>query len=420
MSPRLHQNPVFRGWLGLFGTLALIFLVRQWSRGGADIIASDGVGYFAHLPSLLLDGNADYSNEFARFGRQGRNHWPVGTAILWLPSYLMGHLVALLAGLFGLGWRTDGTGLPEQLACCLASIAMGCAAVAISYSVARRWFTTQDCLLGVTGLLLGSNLVYYLLVEPYMAHAASAFLASVFLAMCCQESPLDARRATQFGLLAGLMALTRPQDGLFLSLPFVLAWLRGQSPRQLWAPLLAAGLVSAALFAPQVLLWQSDSPSASTQSSSKAMQAAGPVAHWVPGGGHNWLSPRLSKTLVGPREGLFLWHPITLTAVAGLVWAALRGHKVAAVGLLGFLIELYVVAGWGGQGQTFGGRMFLCCFPLFVLGQCALMSRLRRALPALAAAVLVLGVLNFWLMVNYRRQMISSNAHPTITEALRP
>lgn len=395
MSSSPSQKSALVLFLVLSLTLGLAQTLLQVRRGGVDIIDSDGVGYFAHLPSILLDADIDYSDDFARFGRESRNHWPIGTAIVWSPFYLAGHAVSRIGGF---AHSEDGSGFPEQFACVIASVLAGCAAVALSYKTCRLYFDHRESLLAVLGLLGGSNLLYYLLAEPYMSHAASAFLTSLFVYLTLSEPLVTSRRAVLLGLLAGLMALTRPQDGLFVILPFVLAILSRQKVRTLVVPLLVTAICSMAVFFPQILIWKSNT---------EVGQAV------VPGGTHHWFPPPVWSVFFDPYAGLFPWHPITALAVLGLLLAAFEKSKPCLMATIGLFIQVLVVSVWGGQGQSFGARMLICCFPLFSLGLAFLAQRYGRFKGFLFLTTVLLTFLNLWLIVAYRAQF-SLNPRPSI------
>lgn len=375
--------------------ICLLFAVLLFSRQALNsfgmLVTSDGTGYFSHLPSLLLDRDIDYSDEFRALEREGeRNQWSVGTAVMWLPFFLAGHLFTRAA--VGLGWALplDGTALPEQLACCLGSIVYGGAATYLAYRLACRWFEPWPSLVGSGLLFLGGNLPYYMLVEPYMSHAVSAFLSTLFLTLFLTSAPLSPRSGVFIGVLAGLMALTRPADGLWVVLPFFWAYLGGQPMKTLFAPLLLAGVVSLTLYLPQLIIWE------------YGMAQSGIENQMVV----RTISDRLGplSTLFGWQGGLFLWHPVYLLCVWGVL--RLRAHQppLAKTLLLGLLIQLILVEVWGGQGQAFGGRMYLICFPAFVLGATEIAGYLGTRRVAVTAAVL--GSLNLLLILLYRARVL--------------
>ena len=83
-----------------------IFSVKVMVGGWG--IGSDGLGYYAHLRSTMIDGDLHYENEFRDFNRFNHsvlnpnlrtetnhvpNKYPIGSAILWFPFFLFAHLL---------------------------------------------------------------------------------------------------------------------------------------------------------------------------------------------------------------------------------------------------------------------------------------------------------------------------------------
>jgi hypothetical protein len=113
-------------------------------KPGFDLIVSDGRRYYVYLPSLLCDGDLDFSNQI-------REHWgpdfsptllthhterglipdkyPIGVALSLLPTFLV-------ARLFG----GDGYGLHYQLLILAQIIAMGLAIMMLSDRMSTRVF----------------------------------------------------------------------------------------------------------------------------------------------------------------------------------------------------------------------------------------------------------------------------------------
>jgi hypothetical protein len=404
----------------LFVSLSVLFILlvcaRQISNSG-HLVASDGVGYFAHLPSILIDGDLDYTDDFAVFGKRGRNHWPIGTAVAWLPFYLVGHLVSLTGAALGSGWSTDGTGFPEQLACCIGTIVYGIGAITLCFRICCRWFQPRLALLGVLLLFGASNLPYYLLAEPYMSHGVAVFWVSALLYLGLGPDPLTPKRAALVGVIAGLAALTRQQDGLFVILPFLYHLPPGppattlvQSSRQAWTRLALAlvvtGVVSFLTFSPQLALWQQGLKREMADPGQIRVAKRVPVlkSKIIPGGRLNWLRPNIVKELFGRRYGLFIWHPAYLLAFGGLLGLLFQRKRIATVALCGILLQVYLMGVWGGQGQTFGARMFISCFGLFAFGMVSLLqdwsSQLRRLT---VGSGIILGAWNLFLMFRFRQ-----------------
>jgi len=114
---------------------AILFLLTknpttQWDR----VIISDGKGYYAYLSALFIYNDTDYSfidtyeaeyyppgkplyKDFRYITGHGIvNKYFQGPAILWLPFFGVGHLVASV-----FGYTMDGYSLPYQMAIAFAA-----------------------------------------------------------------------------------------------------------------------------------------------------------------------------------------------------------------------------------------------------------------------------------------------------------
>src|SRR5262249_6294906 len=115
-GPRHPASRLFDGWLVLILLLAIpvvLYSAKETRRRvlkNQSLVRSDGIYYFVYLPSLVFDGDLDFENDYRAFGLDVNrawqlarslgtglpaNHWPVGTAMLWAPMYLLAHGLAL-------------------------------------------------------------------------------------------------------------------------------------------------------------------------------------------------------------------------------------------------------------------------------------------------------------------------------------
>src|SRR5215204_1389051 len=105
------------GWLGarpLFVLIALFLLLAPLAT--RRIYASDEIKYFAYTHSLFFDGDLDFTNDYLHWYELDKvkflaiktdlaatleptglptNEAPIGTGLLWMPSYLVAHLFTL-------------------------------------------------------------------------------------------------------------------------------------------------------------------------------------------------------------------------------------------------------------------------------------------------------------------------------------
>jgi hypothetical protein len=363
----------------------------------------DGAFYYFYLRSAAIDGDWNLGNDIRLlaersgdplFGALGmdqaltptgrvRNPFPIGSALLWAPLYLLLH-----AGVWLLGGpaRADGLSVPYIWLLSgmgAASLLLG---MGLTYATCRRHFSTYAAALGSVVAWLASPLLHYALREPAYSHAASAFVVSLFVWLWWRDDrPWSAGRAALLGGVIGLAGLVRTQNLLFLLLPagdLALEWRRGRRA-EVWLYLGVMVMAALLVFSPQMATWQTfyGSPFTVPQNLDfREMKGAGFM---------QWLSPALGRTLFSSFHGLFTWQPAALLGVLGLALFWRRDRRRAGLALAGMALQIYVVASagdWFG-GEAFGPRRFDCLTPFLALGLAALASISRRRTWRVAAGV---------------------------------
>jgi hypothetical protein len=348
---------------GGFVTLLLAVTFRATVEG-------DGVGYMAYLHSMWVDHDLSFSNEYRAALAAGvptdhrligvptatglvANYFPMGAAVLASPFYL----VALALHPSG----EPQFGAPFTIAFTLASLLAGLLALAVC------WRQTGSAL-AVVAITLGTPFFFYLVYAPGYSHMFSALAVSLFVFLWWRGR--DRRSVAGWlalGLLGGLMALIRFQDGLLLLICLL------DVRRAGWKVLLV--LPGAVLvFLPQVLV--------------DMVVFGGPLPQ-RPAGQQLTLFPgHYLQVLFASWNGLFVWNPLTLAAVAGMLMV--RDRALRAACLFAFLLETAIdgaAPDWWG-GLAFGARRFLDMTPFFAIGLAAIARRVDRrvAWGAVAAA----------------------------------
>lgn len=395
--------------------LALLFAALGWlyvahppggfTRGGQ--IHGDGVYHYAITRSLVLDRDLDLANDYALLGNPhhhglgpaGRveNRVTVGTGVLWIPSFLVAH--AVVRGATAAGWIEDpgdGTSRLQQRITLFGSVVLGLGAVVLGVRLAARYASTAIATTAGIAIALASPLCWYMVYQPSWPHAANAFVVTAFVWVWHEGRATPTwRGAAALGALGGLMMLVRPQNVLFFVLPgFDLvragvgaARAGARAPRGAVAIRLVALAGAAALcFGPQMWAW------ASVYGDPLVIPQGPTFMRW----GHSkWV-----EALFSSRNGLFAWTPLVGLSIACLVLMSLRRPAARSTGgllLAAFVLQAYVNGSaddwWG--GWAFGGRRFVGCTGLFILGTAYGLHVIRRLLVerAPAAAAMALGAL---------------------------
>lgn len=394
-------------------------------------LGADAVEYFAHLRSLYQDQDVDFANEFEHFGilerydkirptvtGHRRTIFSVGPALLWLPFYAAGDIVARRQGDL-----QDGYAPAHVRAACLGSLFYGVLGLLLLHRVLANVVPRATATITVLLLQYATFLYWYVVHEPVMSHAGSFFCAALVLWVWWPgRRGLSTPRACVTGALIGLAATVRWQNAVLLLLPAA-SLLAGPDGLGAWWPgaRAALGTTSARVraawrvawrgaavllafvlgVAPQLLAW-------------KAVFGSYLLAD--PPHGRDFLRlthPYLLETFFSSRHGLFYWTPLLWGAYLGLalLW---RRERLLAI-MLGVPIALMtwvnVCSGDWWAGGSFSNRRFDSVLPLLAVGLAlsleALVRQARRRPTAVLAVVGAgLTLWNVLSMQQVRRNLI--------------
>lgn len=411
------------------------------------IYATDEVQYYAYIRSFYFDGDLDFANEYQHFADEGMKHGdpaiynallrprpddpplnpvtgyyrnlaPIGAALLWSPGFVLADVGVRIANAFGANIPADGYAKPYIWAVCFSSALYALVGLLLCYRLARRFVSAFPAVLATVCVWLASPLVFYTYIAMPWSHATAFFLFALFLWLWLSggDEPLRARQAERplwrwvlLGVVGGLMASTREQLGLLMVLPAgegIVAYVqrfrsdgtdrwRGVGQLLTGHVLFLVGLVLA--FVPQLLVYKTLNGrfGPSTVVSGK-LSAGG-------------FSPHFFDTLFHPQHGAFLWSPVLLIGLVGLIWLVRRDWLLATLLLVAFLAQTYINGSFGTTWHlsgSFGFRRLIECTPIFILGLALLLEWAQERVgvwPLLVVAACLLywnmGLIAQWTIV---------------------
>lgn len=369
MSPsRLRDRPVL--------ILALLFLaslglITPYVRG-------DGNGYYAYVRSVVLDHDLDFRDEYAHADPKFRenlfkrgitprgyvdNPWAPGSAVLWLPFFLAGHIVALAANAAGAAVAVDGFSPPYRWAVATGTAAFTFAGLLLAFRIARDYVEPPAALAAVLGIWAASSLPVYMYFLPTLAEPNASFVVALLL--YTWQRTRRGRGRWQWGLLgllAGFSAAVKYETVVFAAVP-ALALFRARQqgdpaarPDAGTAGVVALGFLAGAL--PHLVI--------------KTILYGRP---WISGYEENLsiilLKPHPIELLFSSLHGMFSWTPVLLVASLGLIRLAWRDREMLLAISVPCLALFYLASCWqslGVGGSSFGNRLFVSATVVFVLG----------------------------------------------------
>ncbi len=405
--------------IGAVFLTAYLVAILGFPKSSGRIVFGDTTHYFVQLRSLVFDRDLQFQNEYMRlYGLDQeipetefiftsrtetghvRNYMPIGPALLWTPLYVIVALAQWVLSLVGLTARPDGFGRVFQLVPGITGIVAATLASWQSFRLAQRFSDRTCAAIATLAIWLGSHAIYYSLVSPSYSHALSMLTSAWFFSYWLRaRDVMSASRLIALGALAGLCALVRWQDAVFVVIPAIEGLIWRAPARQRALALAGSAAACVAVFSPQSFVWQ----------------VLYGRAFAVPQGPSfmQWASPHPWLVLFSSSHGLFTWAPVLLLSVWGLARFGRAYRGVAPQLTVLLLASWYVnaaVADWW-AGEAYGARRFLSLFPLFVLGAAVWLRPARAAVAGTVVSgqriVIAAGlvVLNGMLLLQYQAFM---------------
>ena len=372
-------------------------------------IEGDAVFYYAYLPSLLLDHDLDFRNQFLQYEPWIRNwgidldqsakvpnYFPIGTAILWAPFYLAGHAVSVLTG--ETTGEIPGYSIFHTSLVAIGSFVYALIGLLLLYEILKQLFSRTAALAAVLGVWLGSFLLWYQFIQPYYSHAIDFFLATLFIWLWLKwrNRMTDLRLLIAMGAVLGLCGVVRYQTVALAMLPGLdlLRCLVRPNPGVTLGPtavlkrlLLVGVLTVSAFLVVQIPIW---------------IHLFGkPYPFSEP----NWINPFLDEVLFSTRNGLFTWTPIAWVCAIGLLMFARKNLWLGTLLISFFVVQLYlttILPDWF-AGWSFGMRRLSNCIPILGVGLAAVAERYRErgSVKILASWLSLFLLWNFAMMGDY-------------------
>lgn len=409
----------------LVGTwLAMVAHLTLWARAhaGHDLIHGwDDSYYFGLAHTLWVERHVDLTNELERLAPEtivrieanGRtaNKYGIGMPLMAAPAMIAGQALSL-------GPDADTMNRSRQALYLMWNSLLGVAGVGATAWLLALMLATlapelpkarrhQVAAVAAAGLLLGSPLLWYVLMQPGMAHAAGVpvhvLLVWAWLRRYGQGDD-SLLWPIVMGLAAGFLACIRLQDASMVMLiamgEAVRLWMRSgpwlPALKEALAALAAAAIATLLALKPQIIYQR------------RLFGSLMIDGYGAQGEGFNWLAPQLYGVLFTTHNGLLPFHPLAALGLLGLGLGLLsRQHaRVAAVFLAMVAINVYVQAAWWAwtMGTSFGARGLLNSWLLLTWGVALLLlmaeARGRRWFTAalVAAALCVAWSLVLFLL----------------------
>lgn len=340
-------------------------------RMGGEIW-SDKAGYYVYLPAAFIyhfdavkfpdSIDRKTSNGFSLDPEKNKvlTKYTCGVAVLVTPFFLTAHFLAHI-----FNQNTNGFSMIYQWMAVMAAVFYLTLGLFFLKKLLDNYFRSWISYITLLFLLGGTNLYFYGLDDVLMSHIYSFFLLSLFLFLLKKFLDGQGKNYVHFiflSIVATLLVLVRPTNIvlLLIVLFFDAHSVKGVGKRisLLLKPKyqITFFVIAFIIFFPQMLYWK---------------YAYGTFVHYtyVGEGFTNWLHPRIIEIWFSPLNGLFLYNPILLFIIAGMILMIFKRIPNGIFILVFFLFISYLFSSWciWYYGGCHGSRPFVDFYPLLCL-----------------------------------------------------
>ncbi len=399
----------------ILSTSALSIISDGWKP-----IKSDGIGYHAYLPSVIIYRNfglkevvmeqkgtelEDSENWYgiALNTNTGKysNQFPIGTALLSMPFFITADIATQITG----GVR-DGFSFYYQVFNIISALFYLLLGNYFLFKLLNKKFSTAISLLSLIIINFGTNLIHYATYDPSFSHVYAFSLFALLLFFSEKFSHKKSfKRAVLIGFILGLIVLVR-QINVIMLIVIVPAIINIKRPLQSIKqnlPYLITLIVTVLLvFLPQMLYWKHTSDNFL-------------VFSYV-GSYFNLFQPEVLNVLFSVRKGLIFWTPVIIFAFLGFIIMHKAKDKRTLCYFSVIMLQIYIVASWWAwfYGYSYGHRGFVEYFamlaiPLAYFIQYALKNKKKLLYKAAFLLIIFFSFLSLFQMQQYWRGIIDGD-----------
>ncbi|KAB2808726.1 ArnT family glycosyltransferase [Phaeocystidibacter luteus] len=397
--------------------LLLIFgksmFTGHWTFGGS--IAWDVFGYYLYLPATFIQGDplltdptwlnalmAEYEPSSTLYQvwnvQEGSRliKYPMGMAILYLPSFIIGHGIALLTDA-----PADGMSWPYQWSLVVGSFMYLLIGLHFTRKILLKLFSDKTTALTLLILVLGTNFLQISTNNSLTAHPLQFALYAAFMWYVIRwYETKKLKHYNTFTVIWGVALLARPSA--FVLLPIAVFWGcdSWSAIRDRWRwwvidnrrLILRAVVIMLMIASPQMVYW--------------FFATGSPIYYSYPNDGFDFLTPYIDEVLFSYRKGWWIYTPLMLLSLIGLIPLVRKNPKAGWPLALFWLFNLYIVGSWNTwwYGGSFGHRAFIDAYPIYAVSIAAVLSWVstKSLLPKAVLTVFILGCISLNLFQSWQ------------------
>ena len=401
--------------------LCLLLAVLRFINLPGEILSWDVFGYYLYLPATFIHQDSALQNT-AWLDELMRQYKPSGTlyqlyampggkmlikytsgiAMLMLPFFTLGHLIALLAG-----FPADGLSLPYQLSMAAGGLVYAFIGLFYFKKILERFFDKKITLLLLMLVFFGTN---YLQVVAFdgtlLAHnfLFTFYGILIYYTIKWHEKATNTS-AVMIGVSFGFISLLRPTESVIALFP-LLYMVSDRSSLRVKIRMIRDNLshlflllfIVLLIWLPQLAYWK---------------QVTGHYFFYTyqnAGEGLDFLTPHTIDFLFSFRKGWLVYTPLMLFALLGFTFLFQKNRSLFYVVFLFTAVDIYVISSWTCwwyAGGSFSARAIVPAYTMlaFPLGYFLIWVKqkgrfLRASVSILFLLLIALNLFQTWQFEN--------------------
>lgn len=387
VSNNIPNNPIAWDVFGYYLYLPLTFIYHDLGMKNIDVIQAIIAKY---------NSTATFYQAYQVDGGLWLDKYPMGMAILYLPSFLIGHIIALMGG-----FPTDGFSRPYQLSLHFGSLVYSMIGVVFTRKVLRKFFSENITFITLILIILGTNYFHNAGYSNTMSHNYIFTIYAIMLYYIIKwHESYKTKHIFIVAVMAGLAILSRPSEAVCLFIPLLWGVYDKQSLQKKfilllskWKQIALFGVLVFMIGLPQLLYWK--------WITGKYLY----MSYNNPGEGFEFLNPYITQVLFSFRKGWYIYTPMMLLATFGLYSVYKLKKEIFWPLFVFFILNLFVVSSWScwWYADSFGQRalvqsMVFMAIPLgFFIQRAVLGTMFRKVITVLLCCFfLFLNIFQTW------------------------
>jgi len=287
------------------------------------------------------------------------NRYTMGMAITYMPAISVGYVITEIKGID----HNAGKNYIYQHVLFYLGLLYTLAGLIFLRLILKKWFDEIAITIVLLLIFFGTNLYYYNINEPIMAHPVSFLLVTAFVYFSLQWIKKPTFKTVLLaGFTIGFATLIRPTNLIIIFIPLVYVLTKNPEgvsiknfSRSHWVQIILAGLVSFLVFFPQMFYWHYYTGIWFNYSYGKE--------------GFFFDKPAILQVLFSFRKGWFIYTPIMLFTIPGAVICYRNNKPVFWAIITFFILNLYIISSWWcwWYGGSFGMRSLIDCYGILAI-----------------------------------------------------